>query len=117
MQLQIQSFFRVGFFINYKGLHIFKTSKNYNMKSYFFTLILLISVIGYSQTDAETIKKIYDNSLSNGYSYEWLDHLSNEIGGRLSGSLNAELAVQYTKEELTQTKKPVLDLLDTVSDA
>jgi len=100
MQLQIQSFFRVGFFINYKGLHIFKTSKNYNMKSYFFTLILLISVIGYSQTDAETIKKIYDNSLSNGYSYEWLDHLSNEIGGRLSGSLNAELAVQYTKEEL-----------------
>jgi hypothetical protein len=26
--------------------------------------------------------------------------LSNEIGGRLSGSLNAELAVEYTKEEL-----------------
>jgi hypothetical protein len=38
--------------------------------------------------------------LTNGKSYEWLRYLSNEIGGRLSGSLNAELAVEYTKEEL-----------------
>ncbi len=53
-----------------------------------------------SQTDAETIKSIYNNSLSNGKSYEWLDHLSNKIGGRLSGSLNAERAVYWTKSEL-----------------
>ncbi|WP_040250810.1 M20/M25/M40 family metallo-hydrolase [Psychroserpens mesophilus] len=52
-----------------------------------------------AQTDAENLKKIYDNSLTNGMSYQWLDHLSNEIGGRLSGSLNAERAVAYTKEE------------------
>ena len=51
-------------------------------------------------SDAETIKKIYDASLSNGKSYEWLDYLSNQIGGRLSGSLNAERAVQWTKEEM-----------------
>ena len=39
-------------------------------------------------------------SLLNGKSYEWLDHLSNEIGSRLSGSFNAEQAVEYTKKEL-----------------
>ncbi len=54
----------------------------------------------FAQTDAEVIKKIYNSSLSNGKSYEWLDYLSNQIGGRLSGSLNAERAVQWTKEEL-----------------
>ncbi|HAT65425.1 MAG TPA: peptidase M28 family protein, partial [Flavobacteriaceae bacterium] len=35
-----------------------------------------------------------------GKSYQWLDYLSNNIGGRLSGSLEAEKAVQYTKEQL-----------------
>lgn len=38
--------------------------------------------------------------MTNGKSYEWLDYLSNQIGGRLSGSLNAERAVEYTKAEL-----------------
>ena len=62
--------------------------------------IFFISINMLSQTDAETIKSIYNNSLSNGKSYEWLDHLSNKIGGRLSGSLNAERAVYWTKSEL-----------------
>jgi hypothetical protein len=66
-------------------------------------IILLLSIVFTvqisAQTDAETLKKIYYNSLTNGMSYQWLDHLSNQIGGRLSGSLNAEKAVQYTKEE------------------
>jgi hypothetical protein len=39
-------------------------------------------------------------ALLNGKSYDWLDYLSNNIGGRLSGTLNAEKAVQYTKDEL-----------------
>ena len=54
----------------------------------------------FSQTDAEIIKKIYQTSLTNGKSYDWLNHLSNQIGSRLSGSLGAERAVAYTKEEL-----------------
>ena len=53
-----------------------------------------------SQSDEVVLKSIYTTSLTNGKSYDWLDHLSNEIGGRLSGSKNAELAVQYTKAEL-----------------
>lgn len=70
------------------------------MQRILFLLALIISLPSFSQTDAETIKKIYNASLSNGKSYEWLDHLSNQIGGRLSGSLNAERAVEWTKEEL-----------------
>jgi hypothetical protein len=66
-------------------------------------IILLLSIVITfqisAQTDAENLKKIYDNSLLNGMSYQWLDHLSNQIGGRLSGSLNAERAVEYTKQE------------------
>lgn len=41
-------------------------------------------------------------SLLNGKSYEWLDYLSNEIGGRLSGSYEAQQAVDYTKAELEE---------------
>ncbi len=62
--------------------------------------VSLITVSTYAQTDAETIRTIYSSSLTNGKSYAWLDHLSNEIGGRLSGSENAEKAVAYTKAEL-----------------
>ena len=46
------------------------------------------------------IDKIYDEALSNGKSYEWLDYLSNQIGGRLSGSINYERSVKWGKEQL-----------------
>jgi hypothetical protein len=67
-------------------------------------LIILVSLLfclnATAQTDAEIINQIYNTSLTNGKSYQWLDYLSNQIGGRLSGSLNAERAVEYTKSEL-----------------
>ncbi|SDS60293.1 PA domain-containing protein [Formosa sp. Hel1_31_208] len=69
------------------------------MKQLTTILIFCISFQISAQTDAENVKAIFKNSLTNGMSYQWLDHLSNQIGGRLSGSLNAEKAVQYTKEE------------------
>ena len=66
------------------------------------TLTILVFSLSFSnaQTDAEVLKSIFDKSLTDGYSYQWLDHLSNKIGGRLSGSLNAERAVQYTRKQL-----------------
>ena len=69
---------------------------------YIITLLTIISTqLLFSQNDDEKmVKTIYDTSLLNGKSYEWLDHLSNQIGGRLSGSYNAERAVAYTKAEL-----------------
>ena len=67
--------------------------------SILFTLIIL-PFFALSQTDEKVISDIYTNSLTNGQSYKWLDYLSNNIGSRLSGSLGAEKAVAWTKEEL-----------------
>jgi len=67
-------------------------------------VIILLTLDGFSQEinkeDSITMRKIYNMALSNGKSYDWLDYLSNEIGGRLSGTLNAEMAVKYTQTEL-----------------
>jgi hypothetical protein len=53
-----------------------------------------------NQEDSLTIRNLFDMALLNGKSYDWLDDLSNQIGGRLSGSLEAEQAVEFTREEL-----------------
>ena len=63
-------------------------------------VICLSYAFAKAQTDAAQIKKIYDTALTQGNSYQWLDHLSNQIGSRLSGSLGAELAVEWTKTQL-----------------
>lgn len=70
-----------------------------NYKNILIILFLIPALIS-SQDDKDQLRKIYKTSLINGHSYDWLDYLSNEIGSRLSGSLNAELAVNYTKSEL-----------------
>jgi len=70
------------------------------MKYKFLLSFLLCSLLVYSQDDEAAVKNMYNRSLSNGMSYAWLDHLSNEIGGRLSGSEGASKAVEYTKSEL-----------------
>ena len=51
--------------------------------------IFFISLVNFAQTDEKVFRDIYTNSLTQGKSYEWLDYLSNQIGGILSGSLNA----------------------------
>ncbi|MBT8290904.1 MAG: M20/M25/M40 family metallo-hydrolase [Muriicola sp.] len=54
-----------------------------------------------AQTDDEKkIRAIYDLALTEGKAYGWLNYLSNQIGGRLSGSVQAEQAVNYTKAQL-----------------
>ena len=70
------------------------------MKNFLLSTLLIIPFFVFSQTDEKVISEIYTNSLTNGQSYSWLDHLSNNIGSRLSGSLGAEKAVEWTKEEL-----------------
>lgn len=68
-----------------------------------FTPLLFLSLVIYGQNEIEqTLEKIYQTSLLEGQSYEWLRHLSNQIGGRLSGSLNAERAVEWGKAELDE---------------
>ena len=65
-----------------------------------FTVALLFSTMHWAQVDSEVLKNLYETSLQDGMSYHWLDHLSNQIGGRLSGSENAEKAIFYVKDEL-----------------
>jgi hypothetical protein len=69
-----------------------------------FTLFFLLFVVYFSyaqqQRDSLILKTIYKTALLNGQAYDWLDYLTNQIGGRLSGSLNAERAVEWSKGEL-----------------
>ncbi|MBD0779107.1 M20/M25/M40 family metallo-hydrolase [Maribacter sp. ANRC-HE7] len=67
----------------------------------FFLLAVLATWQGYSQSeDEQQIKAIYNTALTNSESYDWLNYLSNQIGGRLSGSLQAQQAVEYAKSQL-----------------
>lgn len=50
--------------------------------------------------DAQQLEKIYDTALSDGKAYDWLNYLSNQIGGRLSGSVQAQQAVEYTQRQM-----------------
>ncbi len=64
-------------------------------------LFLLISTTIFSQSnDEKMLKDIYNSALTNSKCYAWLDDLSNKIGSRLSGSVGAEKAVIYTKQQL-----------------
>jgi len=75
---------------------------------FYFAFILLVSFqISMAQTseinqkeDVTTIKQIFDTALTSGKAHDWLRFLSLQIGGRLSGSVEAEQAVEYTKTEL-----------------
>ena len=64
------------------------------------SLSLLAISLNAQQEIEPTLKEIYQTALLDGQSYPWLAHLSNQIGGRLSGSLNAQRAVEWGKEEL-----------------
>ncbi|MFH6602023.1 M28 family peptidase [Maribacter algicola] len=65
------------------------------------TLLLLAALSTFGQSEDESqIKAIYDAALTKGKAYDWLNHLSNQIGGRLSGSVQAQQAVDFTKVQL-----------------
>jgi Iap family predicted aminopeptidase len=52
--------------------------------------------------DSIAIRKIYNEALGNGKSYEWLRHLTKQIGPRLSGSDGAQKAVDWTKQVMEE---------------
>jgi carboxypeptidase Q len=62
----------------------------------------LVQAQGTSAADSLFIRKIFDEALSRGKSYEWLRHLTTQIGPRLSGSEGAARAVQYTRQVMEQ---------------
>jgi len=76
-------------------------NKHYNQmkKGILFVLIGFACTLKAQEPVHEAqIKTLYHQALTAGKSYDWLDHLSNKIGGRLSGSLNAERAVEWGKK-------------------
>ena len=75
------------------------------MKKCIYLIIFFILIFNkvYSQNDKfvnEIISHIYSVSLNDSKSYDWLEYLSKNIGPRLSGSLNAERSVKWTKKTL-----------------
>ena len=72
------------------------------MKKYALITVLLTMFYSEAQQkiDSLMLQSIYRTALLDGKAYDWLDYLTNQIGGRLSGSLSAERAVEWSKEEL-----------------
>jgi len=74
----------------------------------FVCLLLLFSLCVSAQDDTQTndnpdakmLRSIYDLSLTEGQCYENLNDLCCNIGGRLSGSKEAEMAVEWAKKKL-----------------
>ena len=69
--------------------------------------LFLLSLIFFQFITAQNISSVesrisdlYIKSLTKGMSYSWLEHLSKNIGGRLSGSLNTERAIDWVRNEL-----------------
>jgi hypothetical protein len=53
-----------------------------------------------TEADAFFIRRIYDQALTEARCYEWLEYLTQRIGGRLAGSPQAAAAVEYTRQVL-----------------
>ncbi|MDB6130786.1 MAG: peptidase, partial [Verrucomicrobiales bacterium] len=63
-------------------------------------VLLGTSFCSVGQEEASAIKNIFNEELSNGHAYTMLDHLANRIGGRLSGSPQAAVAVEWGKSTM-----------------
>jgi len=67
-------------------------------KTITFLLSLLTGSVLAQTPDSVAIRTIYDEALSHGKSYDWLRHLTKQIGPRLSGSDGAQKAVDWAKQ-------------------
>lgn len=63
---------------------------------------LIISSQATSQISDQSVKRFFDESLTNGQSYQMLEYLSLNIGHRLSGSPQAAAAVEYTRQKMIE---------------
>lgn len=70
------------------------------MKTIFTLLLATFSFLGFAQSDSTFIRKIYDEALENGQSYENLRSLCKDIGARVTASAEAEMAVKWGEKLL-----------------
>ena len=81
-----------------------KNAKFNILRVLFFTYLFIYSFFsvdaqtnGLDKKDVKVINEIYDESLTSRDTYKLLDHLCNKIGHRLSGSIGASKAVEWTE--------------------
>lgn len=70
------------------------------MKKLLSITLILVSISSFAQTDSTFIRKVYDEALERGESYENLRSLCKDIGARISGSAEAEMAVEWGEQLL-----------------
>jgi carboxypeptidase Q len=83
----------------FKAIFIFVETDLKKMKlKLLLSLSFLLSVACVNAQDSLAIRKIYDEALVNGKCYDNLHYLCKSIGPRLSGSANAQKAVEWGKK-------------------
>ncbi|WP_167607293.1 M20/M25/M40 family metallo-hydrolase [Maribellus sediminis] len=80
------------------------------MKHKIFLVVLLFAQLGtFAQDDASTLKSIFDEALTDRTAYENLRVLCKEHKGRITGSPEAENAVEYTYELMNKMNLDAVD--------
>src|SRR6188768_132716 len=71
------------------------------MKKILLASFVLFSISGFGQTaDESAVKQLFDQALTKGKSYAWLEYLSTHVGARLSGSPGAAAGVEWSRHEM-----------------
>jgi len=78
----------------------FEALKLYQMKRILFLILVITSINSFAQSDSTFIRKIYDEALENGQSYENLRSLCKDVGARITGSAEAEMAIKWGEKLL-----------------
>lgn len=66
----------------------------------FSVFLFSIFTVQSQDKDSLVIQQIFEEALTKGKSFDYLNYMCTKIGGRLSGSVEAEKAVEYTYNEL-----------------
>ena len=70
------------------------------MIKFIYIFFLIVSSSAYSQDSSVFIRKIYNEALENGQAYENLRSLCKDIGARITGSAEAEMAIKWGQKLL-----------------
>jgi hypothetical protein len=65
-----------------------------------YLILFIFPIIGFAQPDSIFIRKVYDEALLRGHAYEDLRQLCEDVGPRLSGSSEAQMAVEWSERKM-----------------
>jgi carboxypeptidase Q len=81
-------------------LYYLREKINSRMKI-FLTLLLVLGLASvFAQGDSAMIRSIYNEALSEGHAYEDLRSLCKDVGARLTGSAEAEMAIHWGEQKM-----------------